>query len=131
MIDVIVQTEFGNYPQKMNHGYRVNHSYYCIDVYVFPEEDNLVEKGEWISCPCCNLKPKVWIFDNGRQTACGCGNNDYEHFAVHAESIMSVYKRTKSTAEYDSDQLRKNWNEYCMTMINPCSHADLRFEEKW
>lgn len=32
-----------------------------------------------------------------------------------AESIMSVYSRTKSTAEYISDGLRLVWNQYMVT----------------
>ena len=34
----------------------------------------------WLVCPNCNLKPLVWEFNNGRSTACGCGENEYNHF---------------------------------------------------
>ena len=88
-----------------------SHSFHgCLDFYKEPE-------GEWNKCPKCGLKPKAWQFDNGRFTACGCWNSEYDHFSVRAESVMSVYKRTngKKMNEYDSDGLRKNWNHYCET----------------
>ena len=72
-------------------------------------------KEEWDDCPRCGLKPKVWIFNNGRSTGCGCHNSKYDHFSVDAESIVSVYVRTGGTVEYNSDDLHKNWNHYCRT----------------
>lgn len=125
MIEKLVRTEFGDYTVKYNHGYKVNSDYICIDVY-----ENVEDEG-WLNCPCCGLKPKVWVFDNGRNTACSCANNKYDAFNVKAESIMSVLKRTGSTKEYDSNKLKNNWNNYCFTMINSCNHADLRLEGKW
>lgn len=124
MITVTVNGEFGEYKQKMNHGYRVNFTYQCCDFY---------KDTDWQECPCCRLKPKVWEFSNGRQTACGCGNSKYDHFSVFAESIMSVHKRTGGARmdEYKKDELHKNWDEYCHTMVNPCSHYDLRLLYKW
>ena len=126
MVEVVVKSEWGEYTQKLNHGYPVHTDYFCIDAYEAVTEDEY-----WEKCPCCNLKPRVWRFDNGRQTACGCWESRYDHFSVRAESIMSVWGRTGSLEEYNSDQLRLNWNEYCATMINPCNHSDLRFEGKW
>ena len=127
MIEVTVQTEFGSYTQKLNHGYPTHTDYFCIDAYEYvPEHEH------WEKCPCCGLKPKVWRFDNGRSTACGCWNDRYDIFSVRAESIMSVYTRCSGNlAEYSSDQLRLNWDEYCSTMINPCNHADLRLLGRW
>lgn len=127
MIEKIIESEFGDYKQNINHGYVVHSDYFCIDAYEAVPEDE-----HWEKCPCCNLTPKVWLFDNGRSTACGCWNNRYEHFSVHAESIMSVYVRCEGNlTEYNSSQLRLNWNEYCATMVNPCNNADLRLEDKW
>lgn len=88
----------------------IKSKYKCISAY--KEPDN-IEK--WMRCSICNLQPLVWEFDNGRSTACGCGENEYNHFSVEAQSIMSVYTKTKSTAEYDSDELRKNWNHWVKT----------------
>lgn len=130
MINKTKVTEFGAYVQYYNHGYKVN-SYLsepvCIDAYKgTPDHDH------WSDCPCCGLKPKIWIFDNGRSTVCGCANDRYDHFSVCAESIMSVHRRCAGNlSEYDSDQLRKNWNEYCATMVNPCSHGDLMMQRYW
>ena len=111
-----------------NHSYRVNYTHNCIDVH-----ENVPDNGHWMKCPYCNLLPKIWEFDNGRRTACGCWNSKYDYFSVRAESIMSVHTRTngKGLNQYVSDQLRVNWNEYCATMINSCSHNDLREEDKW
>lgn len=98
----------------------------CIDSYREPD-------GEWLNCPNCNLKPLVWLFDNGRSTACGCWNTKYDHFSIYAESIMSVYKRTegKNITEYDSDALRKNWNHYCETGEVLFEHASKRNDGRW
>jgi len=127
MIEVKIQSEFGEYTQRLNHGHKVNWDYTCTDAYQ-PTADN----QEWSKCPCCNLTPRIWTFNNGRGTACGCGNSIYDHFSVYAESIMSVVTRCGGSAvEYDCDELRKNWNEYCATMVSPCSHADLRLLDRW
>lgn len=128
MIEKQIQTEFGPYTQAYNHGYPVHTWINCTDAY-----NEVPENEHWMDCPCCGLKPKVWEFDNGRRTACGCWENKYDHFSVYAESIMSVHLRTNGCkmTEYKSDQLRLNWNEYCATMISPCSQGDLRFEDKW
>lgn len=127
MIEQMIHCEFGGYAEKVNQGYVVHSGYFCIDAY---EEKRTYRN--WEKCPCCNLKPKIWTFDNGRSTACGCWNSKYDHFSVKAESIMSVYSRCDGNlTEFNSDQLRLNWNEYCATMINPCNHADLRFLGRW
>lgn len=111
---------------KTNHGYQINFFHNCINCYQFPK------KGDWSTCPNCNLKPKVWRFENVLQTACGCWNSKFDIFSVSAESIISVYHRCKGDLpEWNSDQLRINWNEYCATMINPCSHTDLQELGRW
>lgn len=91
--------------------YPVYKFYNCINA--FKDVEN--HEG-WLACPRCGLKPKIWEFDNGRSTACGCWENTYDHFAIYAESIMSVAKRNSgSVLEYDIDELRKNWNHWCKT----------------
>lgn len=112
---------------KTNHGHPVYSLHQCIDAYEDPPQDE-----DWQSCPHCGLRPKVWLYSNGRSTACGCGHSKYHHFAVCAESVMSCYTRCGgSLAEYDCDALRKNWNEYCATMINPCDLNDLLLLGRW
>lgn len=92
----------------------LKYEYVDFDFYEYPEN---VEK--WEPCPFCGQKPKIWTFDNGRSTACGClleEYNKYKCFSVRAESIMSVVKRCDgSVVNYDSDELRKNWNTFCTT----------------
>lgn len=110
----------------VTNGYTAHSWYYCIDDYVAPD-------GEWKNCPCCGLRPKVWTYDNGRSTACGCWESRYDHFSVYAESIMSVHKRTGGTnmTEYCSDDLRKNWNHWCDTGEILFEHAGKREDGRW
>ena len=106
-----------------------SHSWHhCIDAYEDPEHPE-----QWDCCPNCKLKPKIWTFDNGRSTACGCWEDKYHHFSVRAESIMSVHKRTdgKKMTEYDSDELRKNWNHWCKTGDILFHHASERDDGRW
>lgn len=77
--------------------------------------EEVANPDEWLECPNCHLKPLVWTFDNGRYTACGCGEDDYNHHHVSAECIGSVLKRTGGFKDHDSDGLRKNWNHWVRT----------------
>jgi hypothetical protein len=100
--------------------------YKAISAYEIPKD---VEK--WLNCPNCGLKPLVWEFNNGRATACGCGENQYRHFAIHAESIMSWIKRHDGSAlDYDCYELRKNWNHWVETG-EEFTHEKLRILERW
>lgn len=107
-------------------GYPVMAAHNCIDAYKDPE--NL---QDWLNCPCCKLKPKVWLFDNGRSTACGCWKSKYDYFSINAESIGSVLHRTGSLVEYDPNGLQKNWNHWCETGEVLFQHASNRFEGRW
>jgi hypothetical protein len=70
----------------------------------------------WYPCKNCGLIPLVWEFNNGRKTACGCGKNEYNHHSISAESIMSYVSRNNGSAlEYNSDELRINWNHWVKT----------------
>ena len=80
-----------------------------FDFYVVPEN-----KDEYLPCCRCNLKPNIWTFDNGRSTACGCWEDRYNRWRIFAESIASYWKRG-ALADYDFDELRKNWNHYQQT----------------
>lgn len=100
--------------------------YYAISAY--RKVDVLKEK--WLSCPNCGLIPKIWTYDNGRSTACGCGDSKYKHHTVKAESIMSCHQNDGNTANYDCDALRKNWNHWCKTgekLFDPNYEKD----ERW
>jgi len=133
------------------------HSYIeCIDDYVYPSEKKFDNGLEWSECRNCGLKPKVWTFDNGRSTACGCWESRYDHFSVNAESIMSVHYSTngkdiydhfsvnaesimsvhystngKDMTQYDSDELRRNWNHWCDTGEVLFEHAGKRSDGRW
>ncbi len=111
----------------MHNEYEAHPYHFCIDEYSEPDS------GDWLVCPKCGLTPKVWVFDNGRSTACGCWRNEYDHFSIHAESILSVHKRTdgKKMTEYDSDELRKNWNHWCQTGEVLFENAGNRTDGRW
>lgn len=102
--------------------------HYCIDAFKEPEDPS-----KWLACPQCGLKPRIWTFDNGRYTACGCWTNKYKHHSAYAESITSVYSRTGRTVEYDSDGLTKAWNHWCETgehLFEPYSSLEVPKEER-
>ena len=103
------------------------HSFHsCIDAYEDPP--NL---EQWDECPACKLKPKVWIFNNGNSTACGCARSTYDHFSVHAESIASVLKRTGGFAKYCDGDLMNNWNTWCRDGVIVFEHAGKRNDGRW
>jgi len=104
-------------------------SYNCIEAYKEVEDPE-----NWFNCPNCGLKPLVWSFDNGRSTGCGCGKNKYEHFSIHAESIMSIVKRSyngTSAEKYNWDELRENWNEWVKNGSVIFEHAGKRTDGRW
>lgn len=76
-----------------------------IKAYKYPEN-----KEDWKHCPQCGLQPRIWEYDNWRSTHCGCSNSTYDHFSVRATSEIEALRNGK---RYDSDELRKNWNNYC------------------
>lgn len=87
--------------------------YKCIDDF-----KRVPDPQKWALCPNCGLIPKVWEFDNGRFTACGCGKNRYRHHSVRAESIRSVMRNSHngmSMIDYNHDELRINWNHWVST----------------
>lgn len=101
--------------------------YKAISAYKIPTN---VE--EWSECPKCHLRPLVWEFNNGSSTACGCGENEYRHFSIHSESIMSYVTRQNGSAlNYDSDSLRKNWNHWVEFGDELESHSWLRENGRW
>jgi hypothetical protein len=110
------KTNTMNRSERMKQIYRYNtgqddYAYKCIETY-----KQVKNPYKWLVCPQCELIPKIWTFDNGRLTACGCGVDQYEHFSIYAESIMSHIKRNNGSAlNYDSDELRKNWNHWVNT----------------
>ena len=101
--------------------------YKCISAYKIPNKPE-----EWLDCPNCGLKPLVWEFNNGSSTACGCGENEYNHFSIWTESIMSHIQRNGGSALlYDSDALHKNWNYWVTMGIEIEPREKLLSEGKW
>jgi len=101
--------------------------YKAISAYKIPNKPE-----EWLNCPNCGLKPLVWEFNNGRSTACGCGENQYRNFSIYSESIMSwVTRHNGSALDYDSDKLRKNWNHWVETGEELETHSSLRQLDRW
>jgi len=111
----------------VNGDYPVHPWIECIDAYKIPED---IE--DWLDCRYCGLKPRVWLFDNGRSTACGCFKDQYDHFSIHAESIMSTVTQAGGKSQsFDRDDLRKNWNHWCKTGEVLFEHAGRRVDGKW
>jgi hypothetical protein len=105
----------------------VQGKYKCISAYQIPDK---IE--DWLPCPNCGLKPLVWEFDNGRSTGCGCGENEYNHFSIHSESIMSWLNRHGGSAmEYNIDKLKENWNHWVKTGEELENHKYLREMGRW
>ena len=105
----------------------ISGKYKATSAYKIP--DNI---EQWLECPCCKLKPLVWEFDNGRSTACGCGENQYKHFSIHSESVMShVLRHGGSAQNYDCGGLMKNWNHWVNTGEILESHQWLRSNNRW
>ncbi len=89
----------------------IEEKYKCISAYTIPKDID-----EWLLCPNCGLRPLTWEYNNGRSTACGCGKDEYDHFSIWTESIMSHVKRNNGSAlNYNSNKLRLNWNYWVMT----------------
>ena len=85
--------------------------YKCTSVYKKVDKPHY-----WLPCKNCGLIPLVWEFDNGRKTGCGCGEDDYNHHSIQAESVMSYVKRHNGSAlGFISDELLMNWNQWVMT----------------
>jgi len=106
--------------------YKYKSGYDLIDSYVIPKNTE-----EWLNCPRCGLKPKVWEFDNGSSTGCGCHNSKYDHLSIHAECIGSVLRRTGGFAEFNDNELRDNWNHWVVTGEELFLHAGLRKDNKY
>lgn len=105
----------------------VEGKYKCISAYKIPND---IET--WEKCKLCGLKPLTWTFNNGASTACGCGENEYKHFSIHTESIMSHVTRNNGSALlYDSDKLRKNWNHWVETGEELETHKSLIENKRW
>ncbi len=114
-----------DYEPVFNFGFEVHSWRNCTNAFKEPIDIDL-----WLPCPACNLKPKVWRFDNGQSTACGCWNDGYYRFSVVAESVGSLINRARGFGRMDRDDLRMNWNDYCLTGV-PILNQDLRELNRW
>lgn len=86
----------------------------CIDSYDPIDVVSDWWGGEFLECPKCDRKPRLWIFDNGKFAKCQCCEV-YGQPMARSESITSVHMRTGNTAEYNLDDLRLAWNKYVET----------------
>lgn len=101
--------------------------YKAISAYQIP--DNI---EDWLECPNCGLKPLTWTYNNGSSTACGCGENEYHHFSIWTESIMSYVSRNNGSAlNYNSDRLMINWNYWVRTGQELEPREKLLIDGKW
>lgn len=101
--------------------------YKCISAYEKVNSPSL-----WIPCDVCGLIPLVWSYNNGNSTACGCGVDDYNHFSISAESVMSYIKRNNgSVVGYSSDALRFNWNHWVKWKIDNFKREKEKYPDIW
>jgi hypothetical protein len=91
---------------------RIRWEYHVISAYV-PITDWFTSDQDWMKCSRCNVKPRVWIFDNGRFAKCLCA---HKYGKAQAEAI-SINEGTRNNS-YDHDELRKNWNHYVLNQNN-------------
>ena len=105
----------------------LSNKYKAISAYKIPDNPEM-----WFDCPNCGLKPLIWEFNNGSSTSCGCGENEYKHFSIWTESIMSYVSRNGGSAfGYDSNKLNKNWNHWVLMGVEVESREKLLEEGKW
>lgn len=91
-------------------GYFRTYSYPNFDFYVEPED------GPWTPCPVCELPPRVWRFDNGQFTVCGCRSDwsDYACRHISAPSIMTYARQNNGNmTNWDRNSLRYSWDAWC------------------
>ena len=78
-------------------------SLHAGDWYVFPDD---IEHYQ--TCPICEQKPKVWIFDNGSFAKCWC--HDLYEPGVQSQSIMDVFRQDGNASNYSRKNLMLAWN---------------------
>lgn len=70
------------------------------------------DPSKWDHCPTCQLRPKIWEFDNGMHAKCCCSGM-YEESQAEFEGPFPYYRRTGTFQGYrDTDGLRDAWNDY-------------------
>ena len=120
--------------KKMRTVYRY-HNKLDDNRYLCTESYKVVDNPQkWELCDICELIPKIWQYDNGRRTACGCGVDIYSHFSISAESVMSVIKRSEngtSVVEYDVNSLRDNWNNWVKYREDLFQNKTTRKDGRW
>jgi hypothetical protein len=101
--------------------------YKATDSYV-----KVKDPENWIPCKSCGLIPLVNEFDNGRWTACGCGENEYNNFSIRAESVMSYYhRRGGDMTGYNTSALKMNWNQWVLTGQDIFKQMKINNPEIW
>ena len=93
--------------------------YDLIDAYLILEEvynsfpDIEPKPEEYNNCPRCGLKPRLWVFDNGKSAGCGC-QPKYSGQYPEAIDINSYYRKFGTLKGYDinKEDLLKSWNYY-------------------
>lgn len=91
--------------EEIDEMYKLKH----LDAY-----EKLEDTDGWLVCKVCGVHPRAWMFNNGSHATCLCFRM-YDYHPARSESILSVYKRTGLTAEYNRDNLRLAWNKYVET----------------
>lgn len=87
--------------------------YFALPEFYVPLGEAGLNAHDWKECLICELKPRVYIFNNGTQAACGC----YKDYCpiVRTESINSRRRRIGSSESYRLNDLKIVWNYWIMT----------------
>jgi len=86
--------------------------YDLIEEYL-PLVDCGLNPDDYETCTHCQMKPMVWIWDNGCFGACGCFYKNANK--VTCPSMLSIERCGGDPSEYDPNGLMKPWNNFVKT----------------
>jgi len=66
---------------------------------------------EWLACPLCGVRPRVWLFNNGEHAKCCCGDI-YDGAEARCDGALETFHKTGRHDQHDFDALRRAWNEH-------------------
>ena len=67
---------------------------------------------DWLECPKCKTKPRVWIFDNGEFADCECSDT-YDASPAKGISIWEYHKEHNGDiSNFNHLPLMESWNNH-------------------
>ena len=71
----------------------------------------------WDTCPNCNTKPELWLFDNGEYARCDCMEKYKDNTYISGPNIGECYNKGKLIKQYNPYELCDNWNKHIKHLI--------------